>query len=114
MNFFYCFYPDKPQSPENVKIIGYDEHSVSLVWKSPTDSGNCDITHYIVEFKETKRGDWAVSSDTVSETEFTVPDLTEGKEYTFRVAAVNEVGASEPTQTDRSQVAKEPFGKLRF
>ncbi|XP_033640975.1 twitchin-like isoform X1 [Asterias rubens] len=100
---------DKPQKPENVKIVGYDEHSVSLAWKPPTDNGNCQITHYIVEYKETKRGDWAIADDSVTSPEFTVPDLTEGKEYIFRVAAVNEVGTSEPTQCDRPQVAKEPF-----
>ncbi|XP_022091183.1 twitchin-like isoform X3 [Acanthaster planci] len=100
---------DKPQGPENVKISGYNEHSVSLTWKPPKDNGNSEITHYVVEYKEVKRGDWTVSSDSVSATEFTVPNLTEGKEYAFRVAAVNEVGSSEPVQTDRTQVAKEPF-----
>ncbi|XP_038051694.1 twitchin-like [Patiria miniata] len=100
---------DKPQGPESVKISSYDEHSVSLTWKPPVDNGNSEITHYVVEYKEVKRGDWTVATDSVSETEFTVPNLTEGKEYTFRVAAVNIVGTSEPKQTDRTQVAKEPF-----
>lgn len=43
--------------------------------------------------------------------EFTVPNLTEGKDYFFRVSAVNQVGSSEPTETPKPTTAKEPSGK---
>jgi len=40
----------------------------------------------------------------------TVTSLTPGKEYKFRVTAVNAEGESEPLQTEESIVAKNPFG----
>lgn len=44
--------------------------------------------------------------------------MHEGKEYLFRVKAVNSEGESEPLETDLGIVAKNPFSKnfiiLRF
>lgn len=44
-----------------------------------------------------------------------VPGLQEGKEYMFRVKAVNDEGESEPLETDHAVLAKDPFCKfLKF
>lgn len=40
--------------------------------------------------------------------------LTPGKEYKFRVAAVNAEGESEPLVAEESIIAKNPFGKARL
>lgn len=40
-----------------------------------------------------------------------VPGLIEGKDYMFRVRAVNSEGESEPLETDTSTKAKNPYGK---
>jgi hypothetical protein len=42
--------------------------------------------------------------------EMEIGGLQEGKEYEFRVKAVNEEGESEPLQTDKAIKAKNPFG----
>jgi len=39
-----------------------------------------------------------------------VTGLTPGKEYKFRVTAVNAEGESDPLQTEESIIAKNPFG----
>lgn len=44
--------------------------------------------------------------------DFEVTNLTPGKEYKFRVAAVNAEGESKPLETEHSIIAKNPFGKL--
>lgn len=43
------------------------------------------------------------------ETSHTMADLTEGKEYFFRVKALNESGEGPPT--DLTVIAKDQFGK---
>lgn len=40
--------------------------------------------------------------------------LTPDKEYKFRVTAVNAEGESEPLQTEKSIVAKNPFGIIQI
>lgn len=40
-----------------------------------------------------------------------VTGLTPGKEYKFRVSAINAEGESEPLETEHSIIAKNPFGK---
>jgi hypothetical protein len=42
----------------------------------------------------------------------TVSNLSEGKEYEFRVVAINKGGPSEPSETSRPQIAKPRFGKI--
>lgn len=43
-----------------------------------------------------------------------VAGLTPGKEYKFRVSAVNAEGESEPLVADQAIVAKNPFGEYFF
>lgn len=44
--------------------------------------------------------------------EMEVPGLNPGSEYKFRVTACNDEGDSDPLETDRGIIAKNPFGKL--
>jgi hypothetical protein len=43
-----------------------------------------------------------------------VSGLNEGKEYQFRVKAVNAEGESEPLETDIPTLAKNPYCKLKI
>jgi hypothetical protein len=43
-----------------------------------------------------------------------VSGLNEGKEYQFRVKAVNAEGESEPLETDVPTLAKNPYCKLKI
>lgn len=42
-----------------------------------------------------------------------VPGLVEGKDYMFRVRAVNSEGESEPLETDTATKAKNPYGERK-
>ena len=74
------------------------------------DTGNGKIHGYIVEVKPAD-GDWMeVPGMPVKENEFTVPNLKEGKEYQFRVKAVNEAGPGSPSSATGPVVAEKPKG----
>lgn len=45
-------------------------------------------------------------------TDLEVTGLTPGKEYLFRVAAVNAEGESKPLEAEQAILAKNPFGTL--
>ena len=49
------------------------------------------------------------TSDT---TEFVVPGLFEGNQYSFRVSAENMVGIGEPVELKDTVIPKSQFGKL--
>lgn len=63
-----------------------------------------------MEKKDTQKGRWEPVKDNIKGSEFTVPKLTEGRDYHFRVAALNDNGESEFLETDSPVTAKNPFG----
>ncbi|XP_071479592.1 twitchin-like [Diadema antillarum] len=99
---------DLPGSPESVKVTAYNETTVSIAYEAPKDDGDSPVTNYQVEYKEKRANNWEVADSKVRDKQYTVTGLTEGKEYLFRVAAVNAVGAGKPIQTDKPQLCKEP------
>lgn len=57
---------------------------------------------------DVKTGKWTRVGKT-TEPEMDVTGLITGKEYLFRVVALNEEGESEPLEADHSIIAKNPF-----
>lgn len=91
---------DKPEPPQNVKIVETSEDTVTLSWEAPVDDGGRPITSYVLEKRDVNRRTWAPAGES-KEPKFTVTDLIEGQAYMFQVKAVNEVGASEPAETEQ-------------
>jgi predicted phage tail protein len=86
-------------------------NSATLAWTKPTDAGGGKIKGYIVEVKP-KDGDWTeVNSVPTKDTSLTVPNLKEGKEYQFRVKAVNEAGPGTPSTATGPIVAEKQPGR---
>lgn len=83
-----------------------------LKWEPPEDDGGKPVNYYQVEKMDTATGSWVpVGRAENDKPEIDVPGLIPGKEYQFRVKAVNVEGESEPLVTDKAIVAKNPFGK---
>src|SRR5690606_9044058 len=90
-----------PGAIEDLNALAGDEEVV-LSWSQPGTNGSA-ITDYIVEYGESAGwpGNAQVFSDGVSdETGAVVTGLTNGTEYTFRVAAVNDEGTGEYSNED--------------
>lgn len=98
--------PSKPKGPLVVSAVLAE--SVHLKWDKPEDDGGEPIDHYTVERMDTETGRW-VPVLTTKTPEAAVTGLTEGKEYMFRVKAVNSEGESEPLISEVPTKAKNPF-----
>ena len=79
-------------------------------WKNPEDDGGCPVTGYLIERQDVDTGRWIPCGEVgPNDREATVDGLTPGKNYKFRVKAVNNEGESEPLETDGSVEAKNPY-----
>lgn len=98
--------PGKPKGP--LKVSDVTSEGCKLQWSPPEDDGGQPIDNYVVERMDTDTGRW-VQVCTTKGTEAEVGGLTEGKEYQFRVRAVNPEGESDPLETDVPVLAKNPY-----
>ncbi|PSN48991.1 hypothetical protein C0J52_03867 [Blattella germanica] len=98
--------PSRPKGP--LKVSDVTKNGCKLKWEKPEDDGGKPITGYVVEKLDTSTGRWVPVGKT-NDTEMDVKGLQEGQEYKFRVKAVNEEGESEPLETERATLAKNPF-----
>lgn len=83
--------------PRNLEILDYDQESADLKWNPPRDNGGAEITGYLIEKKD-NFGKWVRAHEVPgNQTKCTVPKLSEGKMYEFRVRAINAAGESSPS-----------------
>lgn len=93
---------DVPGSPGAPEVKDKTKSSITLGWSPPDKDGGSPIKGYIIELHEEGSPDWRrmTPADKLHPfTEFTVPDLREGKKCKFRIYAVNAAGQSEPAKT---------------
>uniref|UniRef100_A0A803XLL0 Titin n=1 Tax=Meleagris gallopavo TaxID=9103 RepID=A0A803XLL0_MELGA len=110
---------DRPGPPEGpVQVTGVTAEKCSLSWSPPLHDGGSDISHYIVEKRETSRLAWTVVASETKTCSAVVSGLSSGQEYQFRVIAYNEKGKSDPRALGVPVIAKdltiEPSFKLMF
>lgn len=83
------------------------KNSVTLGWKKPISDGGSHVTAYILEQSEgEEKWKQIMKGKNISHT---ISELTEGKQYLFRVKALNESGEGPPTELN--VVAKDQYGK---
>ena len=100
-----CVIIDKPgPSAGPLQITGLTAEQCTLSWGPPQEIGGADITHYIVEKRETSRLAWTLVKEDITETYFKVTGLLKGNEYYFRVLAVNKNGRGEALESDTVKV----------
>ncbi|KAM3957310.1 projectin protein bent isoform 8-T9 [Aphomia sociella] len=100
---------DKPNKPEGpLQISDVHKEGATLKWKRPKDDGGAPIEYYQIDKLDTDTGCWVPCARS-DEPKCDVTGLTPGKEYKFRVSAVNSEGESEPLISEESIVAKNPF-----
>ena len=78
----------EPDAPTGLSATVSDQE-VDLIWTAPASNGGATILRY--EYELDFSGTWTSTGGTA--TSYTVTGLTNGQSYTFRVRAVNRVGA---------------------
>lgn len=103
---------DEPSSPGKPAVTDWDKDHVDLEWTPPKSDGGSPITGYIIQKKEKGSPYWTNAVHVpASKNKATVPDLTEGQDYEFRVIATNTAGQSEPSEPSDLVTAKARFCK---
>ncbi len=101
---------DTPGQPGRPEATDWNRDHVDLKWTPPDKDGGAPITSYIIEKKEKGSPKWEKAAEVPGDQcKGTAPHLEEGKEYEFRVTAVNKAGPGEPSDASKSIVAKPRF-----
>lgn len=83
-----------------------DKDHLTLQWEPPEDDGKSPITEYIVERREKSEKTWNVVGTTPADGKgvhcLTDNKVVEGKEYYYRVRAVNRAGPGDPCDHGKS------------
>ena len=101
---------DMPGAPTGLTGTGGDEE-VTLMWTAPASNGGLTITGY--EYERTGSGTWTSTGST--DTNHKVTGLTNGQPYTYRVRALNRLGAGAASMASTSVTpAREPDAPTSF
>lgn len=99
--------PSQPEGPLEIRTKTMS--SITVEWKPSKDDGGSPITSYLVAIRDIQRATWIeVAQVDVDKTFCNVTDLDQGAEYHIRIMARNEVGTSEPLQTEKPIIVERP------
>lgn len=93
-----------PSAPRNLEITKQTNSFITLKWQIPANDGGSDILKYIVT--QSDDGTTWINAEVLpvehdqDTRSITVTNVTLGRKYQFRVAAVNSVGQSESAIVD--------------
>ncbi|CAM1326542.1 Uncharacterised protein at_DN0009 [Pycnogonum litorale] len=92
--------PSKPAGP--LRIAKMTTKTMTIRWGHPADNGGSELTGFVIEKQESKTSQW-VTVATVDPhiLTFTIPNLSDKYEYTFRVSAENAAGLSLPLESEK-------------
>ena len=97
--------PSPPTPPLEIRTIG--PNAIVIEWGVPEWDGGSPLLGYNVAIRDTKKTMWMeIGRVNKGVQKFTIRDLQEDHEYMIRIFAKNEIGLSDPLESD------EPFKVL--
>ncbi|MFW6774133.1 fibronectin type III domain-containing protein [Nocardioides sp. CPCC 205120] len=96
-----------PDAPSGVAAVRGDR-SATVTWTAPAGDGGEPLTGYVVVATPADGGAEVRARAAADATSVVVPGLTNGTTWTFRVAASNRIGDSEPSEASAGVVPAGP------
>lgn len=92
-------------------VVSASKTCIHLTWTPPEDTKGVPIVGYLLEKRKKDTNQWVslnAINEPIKDIKYAVKDVTEGSEYQFRVSAINESGAGDPSPPSEMVCAKNP------
>ncbi|XP_036957612.1 immunoglobulin-like and fibronectin type III domain-containing protein 1 isoform X2 [Acanthopagrus latus] len=92
-------------------VVSASKTCIKLTWTPPEDDRGVPIIGYQLEKRKKDTNQWIALNavnEPIEDVSYAVKDVTEGAEYEFRVSAINESGAGDPSPPSAMVCAKNP------
>lgn len=110
---FFADVPSPPTAPLEIRQIA--ANTVVISWGRPESDGGAPLEGYRIAMRDTKKTMWMEVARVNAETQkLNIRDLQENHEYLVRIFARNEVGLSDPLESDESVKIIPASGTLFF
>lgn len=91
--------PSPPTGPLEVRLIGSSTHVVE--WGIPETDGGAPLQGYNIAIRDVKKTMWIEVGRCKEDVQkFNIRDLQDGHKYLIRIYAHNEVGLSDPLESE--------------
>ncbi|KAG7493662.1 Immunoglobulin-like and fibronectin type III domain-containing 1 [Solea senegalensis] len=103
--------------PGTPKVVSTSKTCINLTWTPPEDDRGVPIIGYQIEKRKKDTNQWIALNglnDPIEDANCAVKDITEGAEYEFRVAAINESGSGDLSPPSAMVCAKNPNMRPSF
>ncbi|UYV83624.1 hypothetical protein LAZ67_23001757 [Cordylochernes scorpioides] len=102
--------PSPPTAPLELHATG--PSSILVAWGRPESDRGAPLLGYTVVLKDMRRITWMEVGQVDADTQrLQIKDLVEGKEYLVRIIARNEVGSSDPLESEEPVLVVRPPGE---
>lgn len=103
-----------PDPPENLRWRDKSASSIFLTWEPPKYDGGSSIRGYNLDRCQRGTDKWEPCGEVVPELKCQVTGLIEGQWYSYRVRALNRLGASQPCKATDEIQAVDPKGTQKL
>ena len=102
--------PGVPSAPLEMRSVS--PSAIIIEWGKPETDGGAPLTGYVIAAREARRTMWMEVGKVGADVHrLQIKDLQEGRSYQVRVLAVNEIGMSDPLESEEAIQVVRPPGK---